>query len=549
MKWIILTIALVIPAILPLFNQGFFPTHDSVHVPRVYEMDRGLRDGQFPVRWTPDVRYGEATFNFYAPLPYYIGAGISHLGLSYIDSTKALIALGFIFSALAMFLLVRELYGRWAGIVAAAFYTFAPYHSVDIYVRGALPESWALIFLPLIFWSVYRLSLKKGYRDLIFLSLSVAGLLLTHNIMSLMFSVFAAAWTLLLVLKNKDLGFLKLVVFAVVLGMGLSAFFWLPAFVEKDLVQNKYLTTGYFDFRGHFVGLQQFFSTKWGYESSVFWTEDNISFQLGLVHWLTVFISVGFLIWKLFKRNIIKNKDVFLILFFLGALLASLFVQHNQSGFIWEAIPLMSYIQFPWRFLGISIFLVSIIAGFAVSQIKFRNSWVSIFLIILVIGVNVNYFRPRIYEPLTDKDYISDEILANKDRTPKDYLPNAVKVVKDRVVNDPVVSPDLMEITNFQKRSASASFNAEVKKTSHISVPIYYFPNWEVYIDGQKITQTEPNDEGWIGFNIPTGNHQVLLKFENTPIRTAANMASLFSISLLLGIFLYRRRSKEGERD
>lgn len=534
MKKIILIIFLTIPALLPLFHYGFFPTHDSVHVPRVYEMDRGLVDGQFPVRWTPDVRYGEATFNFYAPLPYYVGAGIHHLGLSYIDSVKVLIALGVIMSALGMFLLIREFYGDFAGVVSAAFYTYAPYHSVDIYVRGALPESIALVFLPLIFWSIY-----KG--KIVLIALSVGGLLLTHNVMSLMFFPFCVAWSLFVFWHNKwNVKFLTTIVLGAILGLGIASFFVLPAYFEKDLVQNKYLTTGYFDYRGHFVGIGQFFKPIWGYESSVFGTEDKLSFQLGLVHWAAVLFSIVLLLGQLIKKKL-KDVKTYILILALVLLLGSLFVQHNQSEFIWSFFPIMAYIQFPWRFLGISIFLASIISGAVFASFKYKPIFFGIVAVILVVIVNFNYFQPRIYEPLTDKDYIADEILASKDRTPKDYLPNNVRDVKNRVVNN-VASTSDYKANNFQKGSDWARFEVHVMRSSHISVPIYYFPNWEVYVDGSKISQTAPNDQGWISFNILPGDHSVYLKFENTPIRTTADIISLLSIVLIIALGLWKNK-------
>ena len=69
-------------AIYPFFHSGFFPIHDDTQVQRVFEMKTALKDGMFPVRWVPDLGYGYGypIFNFYAPLPYYIGGFINLLG-------------------------------------------------------------------------------------------------------------------------------------------------------------------------------------------------------------------------------------------------------------------------------------------------------------------------------------------------------------------------------------------------------------------------------------------------------------------------------------
>src|SRR5947207_15947771 len=62
-------------AIKPLFISGFFPIHDDTQVARVFEMNKSLADGMFPVRWVSDLGYGYGylIFNYYAPLAYYVG--------------------------------------------------------------------------------------------------------------------------------------------------------------------------------------------------------------------------------------------------------------------------------------------------------------------------------------------------------------------------------------------------------------------------------------------------------------------------------------------
>ncbi len=57
-------------------------------------------------------------------------------------------------SGLAMYGYVRSWLGRNAGLVAAVAYVFLPYRLVEVYVRASLAEYVALIWLPLILWSV-----------------------------------------------------------------------------------------------------------------------------------------------------------------------------------------------------------------------------------------------------------------------------------------------------------------------------------------------------------------------------------------------------------
>ena len=73
---LIILIALSVLTVLPLFHLGFFNIHDDAQIQRVFEMKTALSDGMFPVRWVADLGYGYGypIFNFYGPLPYYVGA-------------------------------------------------------------------------------------------------------------------------------------------------------------------------------------------------------------------------------------------------------------------------------------------------------------------------------------------------------------------------------------------------------------------------------------------------------------------------------------------
>jgi len=86
----------------------------------------------------------------------------------------------------------------------------------------------------------------------------VAGALLTtHTVTAMLFAPVYALWLVgCLWLARRRLGAaFGAVVAGNVLGLGISAFFWLPAIAERPLVQTERLLTGHFDFRIHFQTL------------------------------------------------------------------------------------------------------------------------------------------------------------------------------------------------------------------------------------------------------------------------------------------------------
>lgn len=537
---LVFLILITLPTLLPFFNGKFFYTQDYIFIARLQQMNTALSSGQFPVRWASDLRFGEPLFNFYAPLPYYLGAVIKLSGLNFIWVAKVLFVLSSILSSFAMCIFCRKLFNQKAAIFATILYIWAPYRAVDIYVRGALSEAWAFVFFPLIFYASTILSQKVSLKRALLLTFSLAGLILTHNVMTLMFLPFLILWWIYLVLREKNLRVIWSFLISLILSLGLSASFLLPALLERQFIQTQYLLVGYFDFRAHFVAVSQFFSTFWGYGSSLWGPKDGMSFQIGIVHWIIFSLAViGGFIYR-------KNRKSFLMLAFLGfSFFVSIFLQHNKSAFIWEAIPLMAFIQFPWRFLAFSVFFVSVIGGLVTDYFKEKFQLVYFILIVAVILINIGYFKPKDYvdDNFFDK-FLNVETMHKGVDLTKDYLPIWVQTVDGERFDAPRAEKGDMTVSTLKQSSTTLEFDARVSSDSLIEVPITYFPGWAVRANNQLILQGSPSKMGLIRFELPQGEHKIKIELKDTPVRGVGNMISLGSL-LLIGVMLSYRRYKQ----
>ncbi|MBK9050803.1 MAG: hypothetical protein IPL78_07790 [Chloroflexi bacterium] len=157
---LVLVTLLAAAAAVPLLSQpGLLNTRGGGDSPfllqRLQQLETALREGHFPVRWMPDANYGYGYpfFNYYAPLSIYIAAAFRLLGFSYVNAIHLAQLSGFLVAGWGMYSLARRWWGsEWAGVLSAAAYTFAPFHMVNIYVRGdSLAEFWAMAFYPWVF--------------------------------------------------------------------------------------------------------------------------------------------------------------------------------------------------------------------------------------------------------------------------------------------------------------------------------------------------------------------------------------------------------------
>jgi len=534
-NWLILLfLALSGLVVWPLFMPGYFSHHDDLQVIRIFEMRKCFTDLQIPCRWVPDMGYGNGypLFNFYGPLPYYIGAMASYI-LGYIGAAKFLFFLPLVFGAVGMYILAKELFGKVTGVVGGVLYLLAPYRALDAYVRGAVGESFSLGLIPFIFFFLLRLIKLRNRKYFILATISTALFFVSHNIMTLIFTPLMIIWVAFWLYREKWKG-LKISLLSLVLAFGLSAFFVLPAFFEKGLVQTEALTRNELDFRAQFVKVSQLFIDRsWNYSGSQPQSNTTISYQIGWPLWWLVALTS--LIVVLSKRR--KNTLLFSLLF--SIFVFGVFMTHNKSSFVWEKIKILAFVQFPWRFLSIVIFSGSLLGSFFLSFFKGRRLIsLSILIIILTIGFNWRYFKPEhFYYNVTDQEKLSGQVFIDQQAgAVLDYLPKTALEPREPAPSAPFFVRGTGSISNFSNKSNRWEFDAEVTKDAGIDLPVFDFPNWTVLVNNKIFPHTHTNVLGRIEITLPKGEYHVAGEFKNTPIRTWSNDLSLMSI---LGVILF----------
>lgn len=535
-------------AVQPLFMPGFFPMHDDTQPARVYEMARALSFGQFPVRWVSDLGYGFGypLFNFYGPLPYYIGGIFKIIGFDAIAGAKAMIIIGILLSVVTMYIFISSLAGNIAGVIISILYLYAPYHAVNVYVRGAIGELYAYAFLPLIVYGFYKIIQKKEKKRAIVIgSIGLVGILLSHNIIGMITLMYTGLGLLFLfcflIFRRKSLIPFFLSLLLVFWGVGLSSFFTLPAFFEKNYTRVAELTQGGSDFRNHFMYLDQLWDSPWGYAGSAPGRADGMSFKIGKLHVLLGVSSLP-LFFLLYKKKKVKKELFALYIGLVLILLSSLFLTLETSLFIWERISWFSYIQYPWRHLNFILLGLCVLSSVLFLPFK-RNGQLILGGIILfsTLYLNTKYFVPKEYISVEEQDYIAAKNLQGKiSRMSDEYLP------KEFIVPREVKEKDISELTDnanilikeLKGTPTDKTYTVEVKTNEDIVTNTTFFPGWKVFVDGSlgKIT----NQEGRIRIeNVSAGTHIVRLVLTNTLVRILGNTISFFSLFLLVYVSLF----------
>ncbi len=548
-----------------ILNNQFFSVHDDQQVARIYLLTEALKSGQFPVRWVDHLGfgYGYPLFIFYPPFIYYLGAIFHLFGISLIFAVKIIIFLSFLLSIASMYLLLKKFYSTNISIICSTFYVLTSYRALDVYVRGALSEAFSFVFLPLILLNIYNIfetKPQKILKSFIFLSLTFAGLILTHTLTALGFSLIIFVWSLALFRKFHSVKKSLITIASLVLGGGLSAFSSIPSIIEKKFtLVDGILLTELADFRIHFVYIRQLWNSAWGYGGSLPELNDGMSFEVGKVILIAIIISVGVIAYNVFKNK--KLSFNYLLPLFI---LIPIFMTLKYSKPIWQLIQPLAYLQFPWRFLTFVTLFTPFVFAFLSQEIGKKNKKYSYLFLtvvfIMVILESVGRFSPKSFKQFSDADYLTKQRLDwATSRSSFEYIP---KGVKTKLSNDFTTVPAIEEsnmpqntsvildgegfVESIYSEPGRQKYRATFASDAKVQFNTFDFPGWQVKINGEKVNFSSENDLRLITVSVPQGKSIIELNFSRTPIRLISEIISLVSVLIIICVLFLKKVKNVG---
>ncbi len=348
----------------PLLLGPLPATHDGLHhLFRLFQLDQALRSWHLYPRIFADMGfgYGYPALNYYSPLAYYIAWVATALGSGYIGGVRVAHALSLALGGVAMYAWVRQRLPQPAALIAAVAYSAFPYRVADVYVRGALAESLAFIFPPLLLWLGTSLVRRRDARLVPPLALAAAGFVLAHNLTAFMFAPILAGYlaveTGLPSVPERRRTYLLLAT-AAVLGLGLSAFFWVPALAEVRYVLAGQVG-GQADLMGQLQPLSQWLSP---YPLHRYFPYQGTAAEppLGLVQVLAAATGSAALV---VHRSSLSRSARLAVALSLTVTAACVLLHLPVSAPAWERLPLLHYLQFPWRLQAVLILATAVLAG------------------------------------------------------------------------------------------------------------------------------------------------------------------------------------------
>jgi hypothetical protein len=488
------------------------------------------------------------------------------LGASVLLAVKLSTLLAILVGSVTMYTLARSFFGTAGGVVAAALYTWAPYKAVDIFVRGALAESWGLALLPLVFLTGERALRAERRRGTWALATAFAwcALLLTHNLVSMMAAPVYLAWCLLWLLSAPRCGWTassgRVVSFALahLLAVALAAHYLIPSLFELHYTHSSTLISPYLQpsarYENNFVDLPELLlgTTPWGF--GLFRGPGRMSLFAGGLHWGLALASGPMIAAVAIRRRQLDRPSRAALLLGLSGAWA-LFMILDSSKAIWDTVPGMPFVQFPWRFLGIASFGLSFAGASLIGCAPVRGwleSVLATVLVALVVASGWSWFRPAAMYLVRDEVLANEREVASTRHGLFDFMPQSVDL--ERFPTSPPKRPppaaEILEgralVREPRKTSRRVTFGVEVQGTDPATVRIntYRFPGWTLRVDGKKVSGVSIDDPlGRLHLRVPTGLHRVSASFENTPVRSISEGLSLLGViaAMAWATLLWRR--------
>ncbi len=595
--YLLLLFGLALPALALLLAPGYFyDAHDGRHsVFYLIQFDAGLRDGAWWPRWAMHhiQGYGYPTFLIQAPLGLYLGELFVLLGAGFTLAAKLSWAVGALAGAWGLYALVRhwlqrpdppadgaESAGhaggdlvRLAAVAAGVLYLYFPYHIADMYVRGALNDTLLLAWLPWLFLVFDRLLLagrKPGWPARLGVSMLVlAGTLLTHTFALLSILPLLVSWVLFRLgqaWRQEGLPWRRTLL-ALAGGAGgllLGAIFFVPLLAEGPYLQQQVYVTNTYDFRNHFVQIGQFFSPFWGfgYSDDPTGANDGMSFQVGA---LLLLLATAAL-FALPRARTARAVQGYLLA--AGALLLLLMTPPAQL--LWEALPPLAVIQFPWRLLALTGFLFSALGGLLLANLARDDQREVVqallppatlpaggLLLFALLGIfgSWPYLQANLsaVEPWREDgraifrfEQEHPDMIAYTQWVTQPFTTTALSAgyaapdyAEDHGYTTSLARLQVVEgegnVVSRYSRGASGGGVVEMATPAVLQVNFFYFPGWQVSVDGLPAS-IRPGPTGAILVDLPAGRHTVVARFGDTPPRTWGTLLSGVMLIVALGL-------------
>ena len=518
-------------------------THRSAAVFRAFEQ------GVYWPRWFPAVYngLGAPTFHHYGPGLYWLVAAVQGAGIRLDQALKLVVTVALLLSGFGVYGWLRHAFSATASLAGATVYLLYPYFwTRALHFVGDYPQLLALLLLPVCLWAFTALHMQSRIRHWVTAVVALAALVFSHNLTAMLGAGVLSLYWLLLAAGYRRPDGLKRCAVAVLLAALLAAGFWLPALADLPLVQIDRGLEGAYHFSKSFLQWRQLFSFQSPFLDSGSGGLLKVPYTFGAATWLAV--AAGLVSLSFAARKERRAWGLVGSLFALAMLMLTLAV----SKPLWETIPALSFLQFPFRFLGIAALGALPAAALAVDAWPAGRRWLpgltlvmasSLVLFPYLFPGHKSFSPPMPVKTLSAEDTrLLEQTRGNWGMTnSNEYL---VRGADLNVVTGQTPEPDATRLSWRSPHEAVADLSGQ---TEPMLLRLHFHPGWSA---GERAVLS-PGPAGWVqvtGLRDP--DQPLVIRWEGTAWQRWGERLSLVGLlATIVGLlFLAFRRRQEVEK-
>lgn len=550
---IILIFAIIVS--IPMLNEDFnIYSDDGIqHIARLMGTTQSIEEGQIiPVIMSNFCNgFGYSWNIFYSPLTAFLPLVFSIFTHSFELILKLFIILVAFLSGIAMYEFVNKISkNRYAGLMAAMVYIFAPYRLTDTYIRVAISELTSFIFLPIVFHGMYNIfnSEEKSIKKSLLLSLGATGLIITHSVIAMYTAIFCFIYLLINIKELKNKQVIKMLIVNILLILLLTSFYTIP------LLEHK-LNTDYEVFKpGRMERIDSLIQNKVKPIQLIYTAPYSFCFEIGLVS------IIGLVLTILAHKKTEKSAKKF---YWFALISGIVCVIMSLNFFPFEKMPaILKMLQFTFRLLEFSSFFFVVLAGInyslVIKNFKLRDILILCFVTILLLMPAYNNCVGFGKQWSEDKLWPAVEVNENTGRVHAgcatfEYLPSKayenldyIKTRENRVY----VLSGSATIENEEKNGTKMTFNlSNIEKNTTLELPYIYYLGYNIQIEqnGQILTlETFESSNGFVAVNLPnTEGGKITVKYTGTTIMQISYIVSIVTfVSIMVCLIVIKIKSK-----
>ena len=485
--------------------------------------------------------FGEPRFIFYPPLSWMLGAA-----LGFIVPWKAVpgvfMVLAQTLAGVSMFALARRFFSPGAALFAAACYVANPYALLVVYMRSDFAEQLAWALLPALLLAALQLSglIQNRWRSTsgatAVFALLFAGMWLSNAPAGVMASYSIALLFAWAAISEKSLWPLLQGIGGLALGFGLACFYLVPAAYEQRWVNiGQALSSG-------LQPAQNFLYTNIADpEHNVFnWIASSVAILLKVLTWIAAIMAY---------QNIREGNDsreqkaLWQSLLVLGAV--ATFLMLRPSAILWEHLPKLRFVQFPWRWMGI---LAVAYACFGAAAVAHRRvAWIWGGVMVLAVAGTATYLVKKAWWDSEDIPTLQDAIANGRGFDGTDEYDPA----RDDHTDLPAKAPPVEVLAAEGGETAAprakiqmvrwTAEEREMKVTSpepvRLAIRLLDYPAWRIEVNGRPTPPELAEGTTQIVLPLPSGAVKVKIRFARTLDRQLGGLVSGLSLLALAAAF------------